>query len=246
MARPYAEKMREVLSNLAAQPQSEGELHPLLSRRPVNKIAVIHMTSDKGLCGGLNANMNRLSGEFILNRGVGVSLVLVGKKGRDFMARAGREIRAEFTDMTDRPFVNDVLPIAQIVTEDYENGLVDQVFIAYPRFVSTAVQQPTMAELLPIEPTQFGQAQSAVGYIYEPDSGAVLSHLLPRYVEMQLYHALLEAIASEQSARMVAMRNATDAANEMIVDLTLVYNKARQEMITTELLDITAGAAALE
>lgn len=246
MARPYAAKMREVLAHLAAQPPSEGELHPLLSRRTINNIAVIHMTSDKGLCGGLNANMNRVSSEFIVNQNISVSMITVGKKGRDFMARMGQPIRAEFVDMTDRPSVSDVVPIAQIIMEDYTDGMIDQVYIAYPKFVSTAVQQPVLTELLPMEPARFGPAEGLVGYIYEPSAGAVLSHLLPRYIEMQLYHTLLEMIASEQSARMVAMRNATDAADEMIVDLTLVYNKARQEMITTELLDITAGAAALE
>ncbi len=245
MSRPYAEKMNDVLAHLAAQPQSEGGLHPLLVRRPVNKMAIIHMTSDRGLCGGLNTNVNRLSGNYILTQDVAATLVTVGKKGRDFMSRAGREIRAEFTGISDRPAVNDILPIAHIVIEDYTSGLVDRVFVAYPQFRSTAVQQPVLDELLPIEPAKIETA-STVEYIYEPNAATVLSDLLPRYVEMQLYHALLETIASEQSARMVAMRNATENANEMIQDLTLAYNKARQEMITSELLDITGGAAALK
>ncbi len=244
MARPYAEKISEVLADLTAQHFTD-EIHPLLARRPVKKIAVVHMTSDRGLCGGLNANVNRLTGNFILTQTVAITLITVGKKGRAFMSRAGRELRAEFTGISDRATLSDILPIARIVIEDYTAGLVDQVYIAYPKFISTTVQRPTLEELLPVEPAKIEKA-SRVGYIYEPDPASVLSALLPRYVEMQLYHALLETIASEQSARMVAMRNATDNANEMIESLTLAYNKARQELITKELLDISAGAEALK
>lgn len=244
-ARPYAEKLLEVMADLAAQPTGAEGAHPLLEQRPVNKIAIVHMSSDKGLCGGLNANINKLSGNFMLSATVNVNVVAVGKKGLDFMARAGREIRAEFTAISDRPYVDEALPIARIVIDDYIDGLVDQVFIAYPNFRSTAVQEPVMQQLLPIEPAEI-PAASNVEYIYEPNAAAVLGQLLPRYVEMEIYHALLETIASEQSARMVAMRNATEAANEMIDALTLQYNKARQEQITTELLDITAGAAAVK
>jgi F-type H+-transporting ATPase subunit gamma len=147
--------------------------------------------------------------------------------------------------MGDRPYVDEALPVARIVIDDYINGVVDQVFVAYPRFRSTAVQEAVMEQLLPIEPADL-PAASNVEYIYEPDPATVLDQLLPRYVEMEIFDALLETIASEQSARMVAMRNATDAANEMIDVLTLKYNKARQEEITTELLDITAGAAAVK
>jgi F-type H+-transporting ATPase subunit gamma len=206
---------------------------------------VVQMTSNKGLCGGLNANVNKLVAGFILNQDVPVEIVAVGKKGVEFMSRAGREIRAEFTAISDRPYIDEALPVARIVIDAYSDGEVDQVFLAYPKFRSTALQQPVMEQLLPILAAKIPEGKN-VEYIYEPDAREVMSDLLPRYIEMEIYHALLETIASEQSARMVAMRNATDAAIEMVESLTLKYNKARQEQITTELLDITAGAAAVK
>ncbi|MBI4301995.1 MAG: ATP synthase F1 subunit gamma [Chloroflexi bacterium] len=243
-ARPYSEKIYQVLADLAAQPQPEDGLHPLLERRPVQKIAVIHITTDRGLCGGLNANVNRRTGSFVLEQSVPVVLVTVGRKGRDFMARYGRELRAEFTRIGDRPTILDIAPIARVVMDDFTNAFVDQVFLAYSRFITTLTQRPVLEQLLPVEPSTFPRLQN-VEYLYEPNSPTVLAALLPRFVEMQLYHAILESIASEQSARMVAMRSATDNANSLIQDLTLTYNKARQEMITKELLDIAGGAAAL-
>ena len=244
-ARPYAEKLMEVMADLAAQPTGSEATHPLLEQREVNKVAIIMMTSDKGLCGGLNANMTKLVGSYMLQSSTPTSVITVGKKGMEFMRSAGREIRAQFIEMGDRPYVDEALPVARIVVDDYINGEVDQVFVAYPRFRSTAVQEAVMEQLLPIKPADLPVA-SNVEYIYEPDPATVLDQLLPRYVEMEIFDALLETIASEQSSRMVAMRNATDAALEMIDTLTLKYNKARQEEITTELLDITAGAAAVK
>ncbi|MDP2954648.1 MAG: ATP synthase F1 subunit gamma [Chloroflexota bacterium] len=244
MARPYAEKMREVLADLAATRQEGESLHPLLQRRPVKKIAIIHFTADRGLCGGLNANMNRRAGSFILGQSAPVTLVTVGRKGRDFMVRYGRELRAEFTGLSDQASMADTLPISRIVIEDYAAGLVDQVYLAYTRFMSTMVQRPVLEELLPIEPPAGREGKGEREYIYEPSAAVVLDALLPRFVEMQVYHAFLESVASEQSARMVAMRSATDNALDMVQDLTLVYNKARQDMITKELLDIAGGAAA--
>jgi len=160
------------------------------------------------------------------------------------MLRTGQDVRAEFIGVGDRPTLLDTLPISRIVIDDYTGRLVDRVYLAYPRFVTTMVQRPVMEQLLPIEPE--AAEWVSVEYIYEPSSRVVLGDLLPRFVEMQVYHAILESIASEQSARMVAMRNATDNANDLIQDLTLMYNKARQEMITKELLDITGGVVALE
>lgn len=239
--RPYAEKMREVLAHLAAQPQLEGALHPLLQQRePPRKIAVIHITADRGLCGGLNANVNRRTGAFIARQGVPVTVVTVGRRGRGFMSRYSCELRAEFAGLGDRPALLDTTPIARVIIDDYTNGLVDQVFIVYAQFVTTMTQHPVVQQILPVEPAETGQGH-VLEYIYEPSSAFVLAQLLPRYVEMQVYHAVLEAIASEQSARMVAMRNATDSAHDMIEQLTLTYNKARQELITEELLDIAGG-----
>jgi len=241
--RPYSEKIRQVLADLAALPMEGGALHPLLQRRPVNKIAIVHITPDRGLCGGLNTNLNRRTASFILEQSVTVTLVTIGRKGRDFMRRYGRDIRAEFTGIGDRPSLLDTLPISRIIIDDYTNRIVDMVYLVYAQFISTMVQRPVMQQILPVEPAAIPRAQN-VDYIYEPSPGVVLGELLPRFVEMQVYHAILESIASEQSARMVAMRNATDNANELIEELTLMYNKARQESITKELLDITGGAAA--
>jgi len=242
--RPYSEKISQVLAALAALPQAEAPLHPLLQRRPVNKIAVVHITPDRGLCGGLNASINRRTASLILEQSIPVTLIAIGRKGLDFMRRYGRDIRAEFTRLGDQPSLLDTLPISRIIIDDYTNGVVDLVYLVYAQFISTMVQRPIMHQILPVEPAAIPRAEN-VDYIYEPGPAAVLGELLPRFVEMEVYHAILESIASEQSARMVAMRNATDNANELIEELTLMYNKARQESITKELLDITGGAAAL-
>ncbi len=242
--RPYSEKIHQVVADLAALSQAGDLLHPLLQRRPVTKIAIVHITPDRGLCGGLNANINRKTSSFILEQSAAVTLIAVGRKGLDFMRRYGRDIRAEFTGLGDRPSLLDTLPISRIIIDDYTNGIIDMVYLVYAQFVSTILQRPILQQILPIEPVALPRMQN-VDYIYEPSPEVVLGGLLPRFVEMQIYHAILESIASEQSARMVAMRNATENANELIGDLTLVYNKARQESITKELLDITGGATAL-
>ena len=242
--RPYADRIRDLLADLAAQPHEEENLHPLLRHREVQAIDVVHITPDRGLTGGLNSNINRASAQFILSQSAQFGAIAVGKKGRDFMVRTGQDVRAVFTDLGDRPSLLDVTPIARIVIDDYSQGRADAVYLVYAQFVSTTVQRPVVMPLLPVVPADL-RPHEAVGYIYEPNSQDVLSALLPRFVEMQIYHAVLESIASEQSARMVAMRNATDSANEMVEDLTLEMNKARQEGITTELLDIVGGAAAV-
>jgi len=242
--RPYAEKIHQVIADLAALPQGEGALHPLLQRRPVNKIAIVHITPDRGLCGGLNANMNRRTAAFILEQQAPVILICVGRKGLDFMRRYGRDVRAEFTGLGDQPRLIDTLAIPRIIIDDYTSGFIDAAYLAYTQFISTMAQKPVIQPILPVEPAVIPRAQN-VDYIYEPGPQAVLAGLLPRFLEMQIYHAILESIASEQSARMVAMRNATDNAKELVDDLTLIYNKARQESITKELLDITGAVAAL-
>jgi F-type H+-transporting ATPase subunit gamma len=243
--RPYAEKIRQVIADLAALPLAPRDaLHPLLQRRPVNKIAIVHITPDRGLCGGMNAALNRKAAGFILEQKTPVTIVTVGRKSRDFMRRSGQEMRAEFYNLGDKPSLLDTLPISRVVIDDFTNGVIDLVYLSYSRFLSTVLQTPEIEQILPVEPAAIPPGQN-VEYIYEPDQKAVLGELLPRFVEMQIYHAVLESIASEQSARMVAMRNATESAHELIQELTLVYNKARQESITTELLDIVGGAAAL-
>ena len=242
--RPYSEKIQQVIADLAALPETGRALHPLLQRRPVAKVALVHITPDRGLCGGLNTNLNRLTASFMLEQAASVTLVAVGRKGFAFMRRCGRDIRAEFSQLGDRPSLLDTLPISRVIIDDYSSAIVDLVYLVYAKFISTMVQRPVLQQLLPVEPASIPTAQN-VDYIYEPDPHVVLDELLPRFVEMQVYHAILESIASEQSARMVAMRNATDNANELITDLTLMYNKARQESITRELLDIVGGTTAL-
>jgi len=242
--RPYAEKIRQVIADLAALPETGGVLHPLLQRRPVANIVIVHITPDRGLCGGLNTNLNRLTASFILGQTVPVTLITVGRKGLDFMRRYRRDIIAEFTQLGDRPSLLDTLPISHIIIDGYSRSSVDLVYLAYAQFVSTMLQKPVLQQLLPVEPASIPMVQN-VDYIYEPGPDVVLDELLPRFVEMQVYHTILESVASEQSARMVAMRNATDNANEFIEDLTLLYYKARQESITKEILDIAGGAEAL-
>jgi len=242
--RPYAEKITEVISDLAYHARVGEAPHPLLQKREAGKIAILHFTTDRGLCGGLNANLNRVINTFISEQIVPVTLITVGRKGRTFMLRTGRTIRAEFTGIKDRPSLLDTLPVSRVIIDDYTSGECDLVYLTYPHFVSTMVQRPAMEVLLPIDPVELPLSQRGE-YIYEPEPDIVLNELLPRFVEMQVYHTVLELIASEQSARMVAMRSASDNAKEVIEDLTLTLNKARQESITNEICDISGGAEAL-
>jgi F-type H+-transporting ATPase subunit gamma len=252
-ARPYATEMRAILSKLSSyanQSRNSDSANPLLSEREVKNFALIHITADRGLAGGLNANMNRASASLMLERQSEVdraSVLAVGRKGRDFFRRSGFPELGEFTNIGDFPDSSDILPIARMVIDDYVSGAVDQVFLGFQTFVNAAVQRPTLRQILPINPPEDdGENEAGVDFLFEPSPDSILENLLPRYVEMQVFEAVLEAQASEQSARMVAMRQATDAANEMVSDLTLTYNKARQELITGELLDIVGGKAALE
>ena len=245
-ARPYAERMMEVLADLARQRGDEESTHPFLIARPARNTLILLLAPNRGLAGGLPSNMARRAAAFALEQDTPVTFVTVGRKGRDFVVRAGQPLLADFS-MPDYPTLLDTLPVSQIVMEEYTADRVDRVFLLYPRFINTAMQLPSVRQLLPIEPQQIegGAAPREVDYIYEPNPQEVFAQLLPRYLEMTVYQAILEAEASELSARMVAMRNATDAAEEMIGTLTLVYNKARQEQITKELLDIVGGVEAM-
>jgi F-type H+-transporting ATPase subunit gamma len=245
-SRPYAEKALDVLHSLARQAAGGAEpLHPLLEQRPVARIGVVLVTADRGMCGAFNANMIRKAVEFTKEQTQPVAFITVGRKGRDFMMRYGFNVQAEFTGIPDRPALFDVLPVARIAIDDYLNGVWDTVYLAYTTFVNTLVQRPKLVRLLPLEPVWETGTPSSVDYIYEPDPATILDQVLARFTEAQVYQAMLESIASEQSARMVAMRNARESAQELIATLTLRYNKARQESITTELLDIAGGAEAL-
>lgn len=250
-AKPYSEKLRAVIADLAAATlDPEKPAHPLLTVREGSNVGLLHITPDRGLCGGLNSNLNRSAGTFVATSRNPVDVIAVGKKGRDFFIRARVNVVAEFTELGDYPGAAQVAPIARLVIEDYLAGIFDRVYISYPEFVTTATQRPVIRQLLPIEPPTSEISESsatlAQDYIFEPSPEDVLGELLPRYVEMQIYEAVLQNSASFQSAQMVAMKNATDNANEITRELTLTYNKARQEQITKELLDIVGGASALE
>ena len=244
--RPYSIKIQEVIAHLAAQPMDdESSAQPLLASRTVTKSTVLIISPDRGLCGGLNANLTRQVGQFILEQQVPVQAIAVGRKGRDFMARTNQDLKATFTDLGETPLLIDTQAISRMIIDSYCQEETDEIYLAYTNFVSTMVQEPVIEKLLPIVPAELTSTES-VGYIYEPGNLAVLQNLLPRFVEMQVNHAILESIASEQSARMVAMRAATDNANELSSDLTLVMNKLRQESITNELLDLIGGQIALD
>uniref|UniRef100_A0A7C5RTL7 ATP synthase gamma chain n=1 Tax=Thermomicrobium roseum TaxID=500 RepID=A0A7C5RTL7_THERO len=248
-ARPYAERIRAMLGDLAAMtsPQEEVRAFPLLQRRPIRRIQLILVTSDRGLAGSLNTNVIRRAVDFMTRERPepleNFDIVAVGRKGRDFLVRYGWPMVAEFTRITDRPSIEAVRPLTELATQDFTTGRVDAVFVVYTHFINTLKQEPRVLQLLPIEPPEGTGAIS--DYIFEPDPVTVLEALLPRFIEMQLYRVLLEASASEHSARMVAMRNATQNALDLVAELTLTYNKARQAQITREVSEIAAGANAL-
>jgi F-type H+-transporting ATPase subunit gamma len=247
--RPYADQLRWLLAdvvddlNKIAGEEGSREFHPLLVRREINTHGLVLMTPDRGLCGGLNTALIRLAGNYLTSN-PNTKLICVGRKGYDFFRRTRADIIGQFMRLGDYPGYEDVRPISTLVMQAYMNGEVDSVDIVYPRFINTVIQRPEEQQLLPATPPE-EEAVKAVEYIYEPNSQQVLETLMPRYVEIQVYRAVLEMAASEQSARMVAMRNATDAAQEMIQELTLIRNKVRQEQITKELLDITGGVEAM-
>ena len=244
--RPFAEKIQEIITHLAAQPgDDEATVHPLLQVRPLQRVGILVISPDRGLCGGMHANLNRVVGQFMLEQTVPITAIVAGRKGRDFMIRSGQEVKAVFTELPDRPVLADTIAISHLVIDSYSEGEVDEVHLAFTRFASTLSQVPVIEKLLPVAPASLTGSER-VGYIYEPDSLAVLESLLPRYVEMEVFHALLESNASEQSSRMVAMRNATENANELMNDMTLVMNRIRQDGITNELLDLIGGQMALE
>jgi F-type H+-transporting ATPase subunit gamma len=257
-SRPYAAKAWEVLVHLASQRGDTEQLHPLLTRRSeIRNIAIILITADKGLAGAYNSNMIRATSRFMREHDQqAASLITVGRKGRDFMVRFGRNVVAEFADLPARPTALDIGPIARLAIDGFLTGEYDEVYLAYTNFINTLQQEPTIDLLLPlqagvIEGKVMGEhlgleiTPGPVEYIYEPNPAILLDTILPRFTELQVYQAVLESLASEHSARMVAMRNATENAKELISDLTLTYNKVRQDAITKEMLDIAGGAEAL-
>jgi F-type H+-transporting ATPase subunit gamma len=251
-ARPYSDELRDVLSRVSAV--IGEEVDPLLARRPVRRVALIMITTDRGLAGSLNANAIRTALRWTQSRlgsnggaPVEIEAITIGRKGRDGLRRAGIPIAAHFSQLGDRPSYTDVTPIARLVTEDFLAEKYDEIHVAYSTFITTLTQRPEITQLLPIAtPSQEeGADVENDEYLFEPSAEAILSRLLPHFVAIDLYRAVLENQASEQSARMIAMRNSTDNANELIDDLTLVYNKTRQATITREMIEIASGAEAL-
>jgi len=245
--RPYADRLFDVMGELTARAVG-ARSGTLLEVRPnVTKIGLIVVTPDKGLTGAMITNVVRRAGRFLLDereRGRQLEVLAVGKKGRDFLVRTGQNLVAEVTKLGDYPRLVDTLGIATSVISGFHDGRYDEVYVIYSEFVNTLVQRPAIKRLLPVEPPNEA-IEKQVDYTYEPSQEEVLRDLLPRFVEVQLYQAILESIASEHSARMVAMRNATDNAKDLTRDLTLSYNKTRQANITKEVSEIASGAAAL-
>jgi F-type H+-transporting ATPase subunit gamma len=243
---PFARAVTRAVSAVATHSNTQ---HPLTTEREnIRRSAVVIFASDRGLAGGFNANVIRRAALFmreVRRNGAEVTVVTVGRKGRDWLLRYDPVVRAEFTGMPDNPTTYHVGPIVRVLIDDFLSGHVDEVHMIYTDFINTIKQEPHVHKLLPIQPAE-GSEGMAPEYIFEPSPEAVLSRVLYGFTEVQVLQALYESLASEHSARMVAMRNATDAAGELIDDLTLTYNKARQSGITNELMDIIGGTAALE
>jgi F-type H+-transporting ATPase subunit gamma len=241
--RPYAEKMIEVLETTAEY--ATEYRHPYLERREGDRAVVLMITADRGLCGALNANTIRAVTRYVSQHHRSKDrYVTIGRKGRDFMIRYGRDVVADVSGLADRPGVGPILPAVRAALDEYEEGRADTVLLAYARWVSTLRQEPVVRTLLPIEVPNLREGPNT-DYLYEPAAEEVLDALLPRYIESQVYEAVLENQASFYSAQMIAMQNATNAAGDLIESLTLTANKVRQAAITTELMDIVGGAEAL-
>ncbi|HEU4708707.1 MAG TPA: F0F1 ATP synthase subunit gamma [Methylophilaceae bacterium] len=246
-ARPYAEKIRNVAAHFSyARPEYK---HPfLIKREQVKNVGIIVVTSDKGLCGGLNTNVLRLS----LNQmktweseGKGVSVTAIGNKGFGFMNRMGARVRSHIVGLGDTPHMEKLIGPVKVMLDAYIAGEIDQLYICYTRFINTMKQEPVCEQLLPLSGEQLGSPEGYWDYIYEPEPVGVVNELMTRYIESLVYHAVAENMASEQSARMVAMKSASDNAKNVIDELKLVYNKARQAAITKEISEIVGGAAAV-
>jgi F-type H+-transporting ATPase subunit gamma len=253
-ARPYAEQLQRLLTRLA-QAGGQDEPQPLMEQRPLHNLGIVLVSPDRGFCGSLPANLNRFAAQAVLDElraaqngaftpqdALGY-FVAVGRKGRDFVVRSQQRLIGEFTQYGDQPDINTVRAIARLAIDAYLNNEVDRIDLIYAKFLSTVSQQPVSIQLLPVAPPTYEEVGPTEEYIYEPDPTTLFTELLPRYVETLIYQAMLESLASQWSAQMVAMKNATDNATELVGDLTLIYNKARQQAITTQILEVVAGAS---
>jgi len=247
--RPYIEHMIEVMGELMERMVGSARRGSLLdAREKISNVALVVVTPDRGLCGSLVANLLRTAGRFVLeqnNQGRQVEVHAVGRKGRDFFNRNYHNVSSEVTHLPDRPELADILGVAIGVIRGFRNERYDEVYVAYSEFVNTLTQRPVIKKVIPVESPPSKEHHLQADYTYEPGEEEVLNELLPRYVEIQIYQSILENIASEHSARMVAMQNATKNAKDLVRDLTLSYNKARQSNITSEVSEIATGANAL-
>jgi F-type H+-transporting ATPase subunit gamma len=259
--RSYADRAWAFIADLATK--TDPSLHPLLAQKlEIKKICLVLITSDRGLCGGFNAQMIKKAAEFVkkqISEGREVEIVTIGKKGRDFSARHKFKIAADFANLSSVTKFVEIRAVNKIILDDFMSGKYDEIYLAYTDFISTITQKPKLVKLLPLSrerDVELGRVGKEKGaettpekfyeFLFEPSPSQVLDYLLPRMVETQIYQAILESNASEHSARMVAMKNASDAASDMIFDLTLSYNQLRQATITREIAEISGGKAALE
>ncbi|HLB41720.1 MAG TPA: F0F1 ATP synthase subunit gamma [Gammaproteobacteria bacterium] len=244
---PYAKKIRDVISHVAIA-NSEYH-HPYMERRDIKRAGYIIVTTDRGLCGGLNSNLLKAILKIIkqdIDKGIEVDLCLIGNKAMAFFKRIGGNVIAHKRDLGDAPSLGDLIGIVKVMLDAYLEKHIDALYLCANEFISTMRQEPEIQQILPIAPSESSPLQHHWDYIYEPDSAPeLLDKLLKRYIESQVYRAVIENIACEQAARMLAMRNATDNAAELITSLQLAYNKARQAAITRELSEIVAGASVI-
>lgn len=245
--RPYAEGARDILNRI--DPSHNALLHPLLAKRAIRKTCIVLISTNRGLCGGFNNALIQTLNRAVVSLGKDtVSLITLGKRGRDAAARAGYAIMADFPKEDITRSVTDIIPIASLIIEQYVSGAVDSVQLVSMHFMSSVRQEPRLVPMLPFDIDEYRDAHKAVQDqgIFEPSDEEVLSFVIPRLLEMQLFHAVLESEAAEQSARMLAMHNASQAAQDLLSDLQLTYNQQRQAAITQEIAEISSGRAALE
>lgn len=255
--RPYSTKLKEILSQLASQVDTEKHKMFQVQKQARGTIGIILVSSDRGLCGALNTNLFRTTEEFKsqlekdrTQEVVSYEFISLGRKAREYVLKTGQNLHAEFTDLAEKPKFDDALPISRLAIEGFQTGKFTEIYLVYTAFISTLNQEVNSLRLLPIEKHKLQEISlesrtNAKEYIFEPSAKKVLDSLLPHYIEMQVYQTILEALASEHSARMVSMRNASDNAKEIIADLTLIYNNKRQQAITSEISDLTTSRLAV-
>ncbi|SET33144.1 MULTISPECIES: F0F1 ATP synthase subunit gamma [Marinobacter] len=244
--RPYAEKMRQVIGHIAlANPEYR---HSFLMDREVNRVGFIVISSDRGLCGGLNSNLFRLLVREMRdwkNKGVESDICAIGQKGASFFRNYGGNVVAALTHLGDTPSAEQLIGNVKVMLDAFEEGRIDRLYVVHNEFVNTMTQQPKVEQLLPLPPSEDEEIRSQWDYLYEPAAAPILDGLLPRYIESQVYQGVVENLACEQAARMIAMKSATDNAGSIIDELQLAYNKARQAAITQEISEIVSGAASV-